>query len=108
MAGWVDAVEKGLLRARRGFPARSVARAVTARSRMTDASHTVLAGSRATLREIKAKLGQLLGSEKMRNVINTTLLIFGLALLVVAITPTVNTWLNQHCLLYCDALCKLR
>jgi hypothetical protein len=106
MAGWVDAVEKGLLRTRRGFPARSVVRAVTARSRMTDASHTVLAGSRVTLREINAD--QLLVSEKMRNVINTMLLIFGLALLVVAITPTVNRWLNQHCLLYRDALCKLR
>jgi hypothetical protein len=44
----------------------------------------------------------------MRHVINTMLLIFGLALLVFAITPTVNRWLNQHCLLYRDLLCKLR
>jgi hypothetical protein len=44
----------------------------------------------------------------MRNVINTMLLIFGLGLLVVATTPTVNRWLNQHCLLYRDLLSKLR
>jgi hypothetical protein len=44
---------------------------------------------------------------KSEKAINTMLLIFGLAL-VVAITPTVNRWLNQHCLLYRDLLCKLR
>jgi len=44
----------------------------------------------------------------MRHVINTMLLIFGLALLVVTIMPTVNRWLNHHCLLYRDLLCKLR
>jgi hypothetical protein len=75
---------------------------------MTDASHMARAGSRVTLRKINAKLDQLLRERQMRNVINTMLLIFGLALLVVAITPTVNRWLNQHCLLYRDLLCKLR
>jgi hypothetical protein len=44
----------------------------------------------------------------MRKLINTMLLIFGLTLLVVAITPTVNRWLDQHCLLYRDLLYKLR
>ena len=44
----------------------------------------------------------------MSNGINTMLLIFGLALLVVATTPTLNRWLTQHCLLYRDLRCKLR